>query len=328
VTVTSRVPTRRSSFQKSPDGGASHAPLIIGPQGSLFGTTSGGGQYGYGTVFELSNPTGSEWTETVLYSFSGANGQYPQANLAFGPNGGLYGTTEGGGSGGGVIFELAPPTSPGGSWTETVLFTFASDIHAAVNAPVSAVLFGSNGVLYSTAKGSNIYEDGGVVALAPPATPGGTWQESTIFKFGGMSTEGNSPFAGLVADGGNIYGTNYYRGDEFCGGDGGCGTVYELTPPAARGDAWTVTRVWEFVGLSGDGGYPVAPVTVGMGSILYGTTLVGGDGTVCTWTGLLVVVWCSRSCNRWRREVRGRNRFFTASRALTVTVLIRHLQSP
>lgn len=141
------------SFGKLPDGAQPHASLVVGPQGSLFGTTSVGGAYGYGTVFELSSPTGTAWTESVLYSFSGANGQYPQANVVFGPKGALYGTTEGGGSGGGTVFELAPPTAPGGSWTETVLYAFSSDVHAQVNAPLSAVLFGPNGVLYATARG-------------------------------------------------------------------------------------------------------------------------------------------------------------------------------
>ena len=76
-----------------------------------------------------------------------------------------------------------------------------------------------------------------------------------------------------------MYGTNYYGGDQFCGGVPACGTVYELAPPAAAGDAWTVTTVWAFLGPPNDGGFPLAPVTVGPGGVLYGTTHVGGSGT-------------------------------------------------
>jgi uncharacterized repeat protein (TIGR03803 family) len=270
------------SFGKLPDGAQPNASLVIGPQGSLFGTTLTGGAYGGGTVFELSSPTGTAWTESVLYSFSGANGQYPYANVVFGPNGALYGTTDGGGSGGGTVFELAPPTGSGGSWTETVLYAFSSDIHAQVNAPSSAVLFGSKGVLYATAAGGNINAYGGVVALAPPATAGGTRKESTITTFGG--TAGGNPYAGLVSDGKNMYGTNYYLGDEFCGVTSGCGAVYELTPPAAAGDGWTVAPVWDFLGAPNDGAYPFAPLAVAPGGPLYGTTDYGGSG-VCSVDG-------------------------------------------
>jgi uncharacterized repeat protein (TIGR03803 family) len=259
------------SFGASPDGGDSNASLIIGPQGSLFGTTTAGGAYGYGTVFELSNPFGTAWTESVLYSFFGANGQYPQANVVFGPNGALYGTTEGGGDDGGTVFELAPPTGSGGPWTETVLYDFSNDSRG-VNAPFSAVLIGSNGVLYATATGN--LSNGGVVALEPPPAAGGSWKESTIVKFGTPSAAGYLPFAGLVTDGGHMYGTNYYSGFE------GCGAVYELTAPAAVGDGWTVEPVYDFIGPPNDGCHSLSPLTVGGGGVLYGTTAYG-DSPAC-----------------------------------------------
>ena len=44
----------------------------------------------------------------------------------FGSAGALYGVTAGGGPGGsGTIFELAPPSTAGGAWTETVLYGFS-----------------------------------------------------------------------------------------------------------------------------------------------------------------------------------------------------------
>jgi hypothetical protein len=79
------------------------------------------------TVFELS-PSGSSWTQTVLYSFSGQpDGKFPEASLVFDKAGNLYGTTLGGGNGPGdglgVVFRLSP--SSGGNWKETVLHAFS-----------------------------------------------------------------------------------------------------------------------------------------------------------------------------------------------------------
>ena len=137
----------------------------------MFGTAYGGGAYNYGAVFELSNPTGNAWIENTLYSFGGGpDGQYPQANVVFGPGGALYGTTVGGGAGsedGGTIIELAPPAPAGGVWTESVLYGFPSGVGVQVDAPFGAVLFDKNGNLYSTARGEYLNVAGGVVELMP-----------------------------------------------------------------------------------------------------------------------------------------------------------------
>ena len=63
------------------DGGAPTAGLIADSAGNLYGTTLGGGAfgYGYGTVFKLT-PAG---TETVLHSFAGYpnDGESPSGSL-------------------------------------------------------------------------------------------------------------------------------------------------------------------------------------------------------------------------------------------------------
>src|SRR5437867_848656 len=51
-----------------PDGGVPVGGLIMDGAGNLYGTNSLGGKYGYGTVFQLT-PTGTGWSETVLYNF-------------------------------------------------------------------------------------------------------------------------------------------------------------------------------------------------------------------------------------------------------------------
>src|SRR5689334_17016872 len=82
------------------NGWGPEADLIFSADGSLYGTTSGGGAIGYGTVFKLDPSTG---TLTTLVSFDGANGSGPLASLLFGADGNLYGTTFRGGTYGSAI---------------------------------------------------------------------------------------------------------------------------------------------------------------------------------------------------------------------------------
>ncbi|MGA3210889.1 MAG: Ig-like domain repeat protein [Terriglobales bacterium] len=93
-------------------GGPYYESLIFDSQGNLYGTTSGGGASGAGAVFEVSPPSGGigPWSETVLYSFTGASdGGGPYAGLIFDSQGNLYGTTE---NSPGVVFALSPPATP------------------------------------------------------------------------------------------------------------------------------------------------------------------------------------------------------------------------
>ncbi len=46
----------------------------------------------YGTVYELM-PSGSGWTEGVLYSFAGNDGAHPYSGVIFDESRNLYGTT-------------------------------------------------------------------------------------------------------------------------------------------------------------------------------------------------------------------------------------------
>lgn len=110
--------------------------LVIDATGNLFGTTyDGARKYSYcpggcGVVFELS-PTASGWKQTLLHSFSGAEGSNPQGGLAIDASGNLFGTTATGGNprctsgyqvGCGVVFELSPAS--GGHWIYNHLYVF------------------------------------------------------------------------------------------------------------------------------------------------------------------------------------------------------------
>ncbi|MGH9205213.1 MAG: choice-of-anchor tandem repeat GloVer-containing protein, partial [Acidimicrobiales bacterium] len=126
------------------------AGLIAAPGGTIYGTTQLGGASGLGTVFPLKPPVASgPWTQRVLYSFvGGLDGEQPVAGLLASHNGTLYGTTKlGGASSSGTVFALTPPSSPGGAWTESVLYSFTGGSDGGT--PVAGLIFGpSGGTLY------------------------------------------------------------------------------------------------------------------------------------------------------------------------------------
>jgi uncharacterized repeat protein (TIGR03803 family) len=93
--------------------------VILGPAGSLYGATAGGGlsdttcgSYpGCGTVFQLIPGSGGLWTETVLHNFAAAGGDAinPNPGVLLERGGNLYGTTyNGGANGDGAVYAVHP----------------------------------------------------------------------------------------------------------------------------------------------------------------------------------------------------------------------------
>lgn len=91
-------------FKGGTDGYNPLGGIVVDSKGVLYGTTLQGGVFGGGTVFDLT-PIGSGFTEHILYSFDGLHGAGP-TGLTLGPNGGLYGATNGGGGGYGTVFAF------------------------------------------------------------------------------------------------------------------------------------------------------------------------------------------------------------------------------
>ncbi len=229
------------SFDTDRYGFSPSASLVLDAAGNLYGT-AGGGDVGYGTVFELSPNQDGSWTDLVRHNFGrgGEDGGGPMGNLIIDDAGNLYGTTSGGGiHDGGTAFELSP-TGGNGLWTETVLHGFGNGQGTDGAGPAAGLIFDGAGNLYGTTSGGGIHQTcpslppfnrcGTVFELSPRQDGG--WTETVLHSFDG--TDGADPAAGLIFDAaGNLYSTTAGGGIHQCSnnwGTFGCGTVFKIRP--------------------------------------------------------------------------------------------------
>jgi uncharacterized repeat protein (TIGR03803 family) len=129
------------SFTNTPDGAQPDAGVIQDANGNIYGTTTGGGAYKYGTVFKLSK-TGRE---TVLHSFTSvADGAAPNGAVIRDVQGNLYGTTTFGGAYTyyGTVFKLSK------TGHKTTLHSFTGGTDGAL--PYAELIQDSEGNLYGT----------------------------------------------------------------------------------------------------------------------------------------------------------------------------------
>ncbi|HXN49140.1 MAG TPA: choice-of-anchor tandem repeat GloVer-containing protein, partial [Bryobacteraceae bacterium] len=123
--------------------------------------------------------------------------------------------------------------------TLTTIRSFAGGNDGEYPFPVGRIPFDSNGALYgTTAAGGGSGNNGTVFQLVPPTVQGGAWTENVLYRFAG-GADGRQPGTGLVFDAiGNLYGATQFGGNaQACGG--GCGTIFELSPPTQQGGQWT-----------------------------------------------------------------------------------------
>jgi uncharacterized repeat protein (TIGR03803 family) len=253
------------AFGAGTDGGGLWSPVVFDGKGNLYGTTSGGGAFGYGTVFELIPQGEGAWAENILHSFKNndPDGTGPIGGLVFDPLGNLYGTTVGGGNQShGTVFELTPDLS---EWIETVLLSFP----ATQCCPQSTLIIGKRGSLYGIDPGA---------AYELTHSPSG-WRMAILHVFPGQQGDGIEPFGAMVVDGtGNLYGTTEHGGTSTdCGG--GCGTVYEIQH--LPNGTWKESVIHSFPAFTGDGTFPgfADKLAIEKAGNLYGTA-GGGAGNV------------------------------------------------
>ncbi len=205
------------SFPGTPDGATPLSGPVFDQAGNLYGTTSAGGLYGWGSVYQL-KPSGSGWTETTLYSFqNGIDGSAPTGSVVLDQSGHLYGATQtGGAGGGGTVFELALLSN--GTWAISNLYQFPTPTLQGSDRTLARDTAGS---LYGTTSGDSIRPWGSVFKLTPSF---GGWAYTDLHDFTD-GLDGGTPYGGVVFDANhNLYGT------ASTGGAYGFGTVFEITP--------------------------------------------------------------------------------------------------
>jgi uncharacterized repeat protein (TIGR03803 family) len=242
---------------RSPIGG-----VTFDASGNLFGTTSEGGLYRLGSVFELT-PATSGWSEKLLHTFinNGEDGTTPVSGLIFDAAGHVFGTTLGGGTLNiGTVFELTQGAN--GTWTEKVIHSFNNtDGHS----PFAGLILDPSGNLYGTTFYGGAYGYGVVFELT--RNGGEEWSERVLHSF--SNTDGANPAASLIFDAaGNLYGVTTY------GGAYGRGTAFELVRSASGN--WRGKILYNFNSNGTDGQYPGRALVFDAIGNLYGTTQYGG----------------------------------------------------
>lgn len=261
------------------NGYAPHGGLTIAA-GKVYGTTSNGGRYDSGTVFEMTR--GSDgWAESVLYSFGthSDDGGEPTAGVVMDGAGNLYGTART------IAFELTAGTD---GWEETILHRFGIKKNDGAG-PFAGLISDDSGNLYGTTEGGGTYNDGTVYELRHTSS---AWKERVLHSFDANGKDGVGPGGGaLFMDrAGNLYGTTTGGGSNQCGGArgdldspragqapggiGNCGTIFELTKEA--NGRWKEAILYNF-NIGATGSDPNAGVVMDKAGNLYGTTDYGGD---------------------------------------------------
>jgi uncharacterized repeat protein (TIGR03803 family) len=192
------------------DGANPAAGLVLGSDSNFYGTTSQGGNYGFGTVFQFSAAGGLR----KLADFDHRNGATPMAEMVLGNDGALYGTTENGGSeigerGYGTVFQITTNGTFGWSISLTSTTSWT---------PQAGLVLGRDGNFYGTTFGDNSPGSTNLGTVFQ-VTPQGVL--TTLVRFAG--TNGAHPAGGLILGrDGNLYGAT------FSGGPGGGGTIFRL----------------------------------------------------------------------------------------------------
>jgi uncharacterized repeat protein (TIGR03803 family) len=238
------------------DGTSPAGDLIEASDGTIYGTASLGGAGNLGTIFKLSKDGGQY---TVLRSLSNADGTKPQAGLAPGIDGALYGTTSGGGSNYGTVFKV----NTDGTGYSVVHSWRAVDGRF----PRAGLVRTGDGALYGTVyQGGPVSDVGSVFRLNPDGSG-----YTNLFYFN--AADGIKPNGLAVGSDGVLYGTTPL------GGSGGSGIVFKLTKD---GNGYTLIHSFLNVFPFKEGDRPQGGVVEGNAGVLYGATSQGGSNNLGT----------------------------------------------
>jgi uncharacterized repeat protein (TIGR03803 family) len=247
------------------EGGSGSFTHLVSSGSRLYGTTSGGGTNGVGTVFAV-NTDGTGFTNLYCFSaldfsyYTNSDGAAPMGGLVLSGNN-LYGTTwTGGRSGNGTVFTVS---TNGTRFTNLYNFvashtnSFGAYTNSSGASPNAPLLLSGNR-LYGTA---NLGGSSGIGTVFAVNTDGSGF--SNLYCFSGWR-DGGGPNGGLLLSGNTLYGTTSLGGSNYDG------VVFAINT-----DGTDYTNLYSFSGGS-DGGGPNGGLLLS-GNTLYGTTYWGGN---------------------------------------------------
>lgn len=209
------------SLTSATDGSTIWSALVQGPNGVLYGTATGGGANGGGTIFSL-NPDGTNFTVLKALT-SGTDGSAPSGTLYLSKDGFLYGTAAGGGAGnGGVVFRIRPN---GTGFAKLHEFTTMAPDNAKGYLPYGGVVEGVDGKLYGTcATDSTGY--GTIYSVSKSG------QFTLLHTFTGTTGSGpgqNPYFVSLLQPKPGVF-----IGGTISGGMNNMGVIFKMTVPVPK----------------------------------------------------------------------------------------------
>ncbi len=249
--------TMLHNFASAKDGSNPRAQIALDKNANLYGTTSGGGAYGGGTLWEYT----ASGRFITLHSFgAGDDGSVPMQGPTYGGHGTIYGSTAEGAIGGsGNLFSYAH--KPG----YDVLYDFMSGADG--HCPFSGLAVGKDGTLYGT-----------TVGVGYGGNPNGS-----VFKY---SAAGGLQTLYVFTDGAD---GEWPTQAPTIGGKGAIfGTTTTQNGSSFAGAVWKIDAAGHFSMLHSfngavDGYGPNSPLLAARDTVFYGTTASGGsgnDGTV------------------------------------------------
>ena len=211
------------SLNGSSNGGFPYEGLMMDTAGNLYGAAPTGGASGQGVIYRLSL-TKKGWVDTVLYSFTGQNGDGAGLywiDLISDKSGNIYGATSFGGTNGtGTVWELVYSETKK-SYSESILYEFGASGSGDGNNPYGGLAMDIKGNLY----GTTLYGGPSNIGTFYKLTKQGkTWKETILHSFVGAN-DGNEPTGNPYIDAtGRLYGMTQ------TGGKSNLGIVYRITP--------------------------------------------------------------------------------------------------
>jgi uncharacterized repeat protein (TIGR03803 family) len=211
------------SLNGSSNGGFPYEGLMMDTAGNLYGAAPTGGASGQGVIYRLSH-TKKGWVDTVLYSFTGQNGDGAGLywiDLISDKSGNIYGATSFGGTNGtGTVWELVYSETKK-TYSESILYEFGASGSGDGNDPYGGLAMDIKGNLY----GTTLYGGPSNIGTSFKLTKQGkTWKETILHSFVGAN-DGNEPTGNPYIDAkGRLYGMTQ------TGGKSNLGIVYRITP--------------------------------------------------------------------------------------------------